>query len=111
MNEKVRIVYKKVKEIARAQDTINYSKLASLIGLDMSEPPERTRIGEILGEISRYEHEEGRPMLSAVVVHAADGFPGKGFFNLARELGVYVGPDDVFFCRELEKVYEKSQEA
>ena len=59
----------------------------------------------ILGEISTYEHEHSRPMLSVLVFHADDGMPGDGFFNLARKLGVLHGRSDDaeadFFALEL----------
>jgi len=45
----------------------------------------------MLDEINRYEHREGRPLLSAVVVVQEDNKPGEGFFKLARELGVFQG--------------------
>ncbi len=49
-------------------------------------------IGQILGQVSSYEHAHGRPMLSALVVQAASKRPGKGFVELARSLGVPVIP-------------------
>ena len=48
-------------------------------------------------------------MLSAIVVHADDRTPGRGFFNLARELGLLHGQDDLaemeFFINEVKKVH------
>lgn len=43
-------------------------------------------VGQILGEISEDEMEQGRPLLSAVAV-GVSGQPGAGFFALARQLG------------------------
>ena len=40
----------------------------------------------MLGEISQDELDQGRPMLSAIVV-SVRGSPGPGFFNLARGVG------------------------
>ena len=50
-------------------------------------------------------------MLSAVVVHKHSSsdprMPGKGFFKLASDLGVWnSGTKDKFFSDELGKVYE-----
>lgn len=49
-------------------------------------PADRGKIGEILGHISRYEHENGRPLISSVVVSRSME-QGDGFFKLAEELG------------------------
>ena len=88
-------IYQKIKSVARNQDIVFYGEIAPLAGLDMSSPDDRIEIGHLLGEISRYEHMQGRPMLSAVVVHKDNNKPGSGFFELAHELGVYDGMDDV----------------
>ncbi|MEV6686897.1 hypothetical protein AB0N28_16380 [Streptomyces sp. NPDC051130] len=40
-----------------------------------------------LGHISVYEHQHGRPLLSALVVAKATGRPGDGFVELASQLG------------------------
>ncbi|MFH1703730.1 MAG: hypothetical protein ABIB41_09965 [Nitrospirota bacterium] len=100
-------IYQEIKSVAQKQGIIHYSEIAPLANLDMSSPEDRREIGHILGEISRYENAHGRPMLSAVVVHRNNNKPGKGFFELARELGVYDGIDnDDFFIRELNRVHE-----
>jgi len=64
-------------------------------------------IGEVVGLISKNELEQGRPMLSAIVVRANRKI-GDGFFNWARELGVLAeGQDeDKFWREEIEKIYE-----
>ena len=61
-------------EVAKKNEYAYYSDLCDEIRkrcgtiLDMSIPEHRGRIGKMLGHISRYENEEGRPMLSALVV-------------------------------------------
>ena len=104
MNEQL---YRVLVDIARKERTITYGEIANIIGLDMSNPLHRKEIGDLLGEISRYEVLHGRPMLSAVVIHKENNRPGKGFFQLAQELGIYDGSDDSkFFVEELKKVYQ-----
>lgn len=99
-------IYEKLKDVARKESTVYYSEIAPLAGLDMSNPADRNRIAEILGDISTYEHDNHRPMLSAVVILQDSNKPGKGFFTLAKELGLYAGSDDdVFFSSELTKVH------
>ena len=65
-----------------------YSDLVRDAGLhlDMNIPADRGKIGNILGAISTYEHNQGRPMLSSVVVSKSFE-QGDGFFKLAEELG------------------------
>lgn len=78
-----------------------------MLGLDMKSGADRGKIGEILGEISKAEHDEGRPLLSAVVILKEGGRPGKGFFALAKDLGHAVGDDhDRFFIHHLRKVHD-----
>src|SRR2546428_554217 len=67
----------------------------------------RDRIRQILGIISTYEHQHGRPMLTAIVVHKQDNIPGHGFFELAQHLGLLKpGADELaFFCGEVARVH------
>lgn len=99
-------VHEKLQEVARQQSTITYSDLALSVDLDMSLDRDRAAMGRILGEISIHEHEEGHPMLSAVVTHKG-GDPGKGFYTLARELGKMPPAMDeiTFWIEELRAVH------
>lgn len=45
-----------------------------------------SQIGYLLGHVSVAEWLEGRPFLSAIVISAEEGHPGKGFYDFAREL-------------------------
>lgn len=102
-----RDIYERLKEVARAGESITYAEIAPMAGLDMSKPADRNEIGRILGTISTREYEEDRPLLSAVVVRSDSRYPGKGFFTLAQELGIYDGSDDwAFFERQLARVHE-----
>ncbi|MFN3344234.1 MAG: hypothetical protein ACK412_01100 [Chloroherpetonaceae bacterium] len=68
----------------------------------MDSEADRQRIGAILDEISTNEHNEGRPLLSAVVVKQASGEPGEGFYKLAESLKGYPS----FWKDELKKVHD-----
>ena len=105
MNQRI---YDELKRVAKAQRTITYSEIAPLAGLDMENPDDRNRIATILDEISRHEHAQGRPLLSAVVVHKGEGSPGDGFFKMARAVGAMLPGDDrlTFFACELGRVHE-----
>ena len=69
-------------------------------------------MADLLGNISRTEFRQDRPLLSVVVVQGEwagnPQQPGDGFFRLARELGVYKGKTEIdnisFFAQELRKV-------
>ncbi|MCL0057514.1 hypothetical protein M1N05_00390 [Dehalococcoidales bacterium] len=99
-------IYEKLKEIARIGKVTNYTDIGQMANLDMENPGDRNKIAEILDEINHYEHQQGRPMLSAVVIRQDVNMPGAGFFELARGLGKYHGNDDlVFWVHELTKVH------
>jgi hypothetical protein len=73
----------------------------------MDEPADRDKIGRLLDEISKFEHENGHPLLSAVVIRHDKNGPGEGSFKLARKLNVYNGDDDyLFFIQELRRVHD-----
>lgn len=101
-------IYELLQRVAREQRTTTYGDIAPLAGLDMESPADRDRMRELLGKISTYEHQNKRPMLTAVVVHKQDGRPGDGFFELARHLGLMAkgGDREEFFVRELDRVHK-----
>lgn len=102
MNE---IVRNKLIEVARkrSDNTISYQELSDSCGLGLvmrDSEFARAEIGRILGEISRFEHEAGRPLLSSLVVSKGISYQGDGFYKLCEELGF--GPwkklrDDIAF--------------
>ena len=108
----------KLTEVAAARQTVYYSELGDLIGLDMSNPGDRYSLADILGDINIAEHAEGRPMISAVAIlkessqYEAAMRPGVGFFNIANDrLGLYNGskdPDEqlAFWIPELKRVHD-----
>lgn len=99
-------MYGELRRVAWEQRYVTYSDIAPIADLDMNNPPDRDRIGQLLDEINRHEHQLGRPLISVVVIHRDNNMPGPGFFKLARELGLYVGKDDLkFFLDELKRVH------
>ncbi len=96
-----------LREIARKRGTTTYGKIAPLVGLDMESAHDRAFIGQILGEISESEHQEGRPLISALVVSNDKMIPGQGFFNLAKRIGLHSTEDnDAFYFGELRRVHD-----
>lgn len=75
-----------LKQRAKSGDPITYSDFVNqlrAVRMDAHDP----RLAHFLGEISSEEHEAGRPLITALIVHKHDMRPGKGFFELARSLG------------------------
>lgn len=84
-------VYEKLIEVAeeRGEKTITCTDLCKNagLGLDMSKPNDWGIIGNMLGRISHYESQHGRPMLSAIVSSKNQSTPSNGFLVTAKELG------------------------
>jgi hypothetical protein len=102
-------IYAKLRDVAANEQVIYYHQIAPLAGLDMSLADDRNRIAEILDEISLLEHEQGRPLLSVVVVQIETGRPGKGFYKLATNLRLFSGKSDIdemeFFIATVKSAY------
>jgi hypothetical protein len=102
-------IYSKLRDVAANEQVVFYHQIAPLAGLDMSLAEDRNRIADILDEISTFEHEQGRPLLSVVVVQAETGRPGKGFYKLATRLQLFSGKSDidemVFFIATVKQAY------
>jgi hypothetical protein len=95
---------------AKRGDPISYSELVAQIrsvAMDAHDP----RLAHFLGEISRAEDEKGRGLLTAVVVHKHDGFPGDGFFELAEELGREVDDREAFWIEEIARLKREAPKA
>ena len=71
---------------ARYHGITTYQAIAQVLGLPLSGNYMGSKISRILEEISRSEHSQGRPLLSALAV-GVSGWPGAGFYQLARDLG------------------------
>ena len=100
-------LYDRILSVARAEDITYYSEVAPLAGLDMHFEEDRDQISLLLREIALHEHEHQRPLLTAVVIHYDDNQPGKGFFTLSRELGLFrTGRPYMFFQQELRRVHD-----
>ena len=97
---------------ARRGQTISYSELITQAKLkfNMENTNERGLIGSLLGQVSRKEVEQGRPMISCLVVSNGTFMPGKGFFELAEILyGISINNNDAqlkFFVDEMNKTID-----
>jgi hypothetical protein len=79
----------------------------------MDNEANRDKISLYLEEIARHKQTNGRPMLTALVVHKGDdNNPGEGFFAVAQKLGLYdVDRDPLmrlqFWVRQVSEVYNQ----
>lgn len=96
----------------KGEQIIGYQQLCNecKISLQMNNPADVQTLSESLTRISQSEHQQGRPLLSAIVYDKNAGRPGKGFFAMAKDLKKYNGSDDEikkieFFAKELKDVY------
>jgi hypothetical protein len=86
---------------------VRYKALADKFGILYRNIGERETLHAMLGHISEYEFQNGRPFLSVIVV-TGDLTPGQGFFTMARTLGKQ-RPDednDSFHIRERQAVFD-----
>ena len=104
---KVRAV---LESTARDRSTLSYSDLVQRVpGFS---GPDSHALAKMLGDTNASERVyKGAPLLlSAVVVHKHDMYPGGGFFAAARHLGVAVPESDerrrIMWAEELARVHE-----
>ncbi len=89
---------------AKARELIEYGQLTEQIH-PIHFDPHGTLFRRFLGQLSREEDAAGRGMITAIVVHKADGLPGGGFFVLAQDLGRKVSDQLSFWSKEVERVF------
>jgi hypothetical protein len=81
----------------RGDPFITYGELTKYLGYEIESEHDGDRAGILAGAVSRLEHEQFKgPLLSAVVVDKTYQRPGKGFWTLGYELGLFspTGPID-----------------
>ena len=93
-------------DVARRKGRIAYCELVEKIhAIDIG--AHDPRLFHLLGEISTEEDNEGRGMLTAIVVHkSGDMQPGPGFFELAKSIGK--DTTDILACwiKEFNRVHD-----
>ncbi|MCK4546936.1 MAG: hypothetical protein KAW17_05775 [Candidatus Eisenbacteria sp.] len=95
-------------EAARSRGVLHYKDAARVLHIDWERLDHCQRLFQELDDISTFEHEQGRPLLSVVVVREEDHRPGKGFFKMARRCGKQTPQedDDTFFAAELKRTHD-----
>lgn len=106
-------LYERLVETARNRTYTTYTDVAPLVSLDMEIAGDRDRMSLLLEEIARFEEDNKRPMLTAVVIHRHDNIPGEGFFKIAKDFGRFDGRDKLRFwidaLNEVHKHWAKPQ--
>ncbi|MEZ8741089.1 hypothetical protein AB6E21_13725 [Photobacterium swingsii] len=93
-------------QVARNRKTASYSNLVSNIEA-ISFQPHDFELFTMLGELGAEEAINGRGIITALVVHKnGDMQPGKGFYELADELGFDTTDQIAFWVSELNKVHD-----
>ena len=93
-------------EVARRGGMTTYEETAASAPACDARRPRWTRLHPNLYEVSRSEHEQGRPLLTAIVVRK-DCQVGDGFYRMARCVGKHEGTDDLaFWLAEVRRVHD-----
>ena len=93
---------------ASVRRTMTYGEAVGFIRNLIVLDPHDHVFHEMLVQISVEEDANGRGMLSAIVVHLADGQPGNGFFDLAGQLGRNISDRLACWVREVSRLYEEA---
>jgi hypothetical protein len=103
-----RELYDTLVHAARHREMHYYSQVGPMLRLNFESPADRNRIAALLGEISRYEHAQGRPFLSSIVWYKDMSSPGPGLYRLGVELGAVGGNEDDLAnaTRQINKTFE-----
>jgi hypothetical protein len=75
---------------SKRDEFVHYDEVARILGISTDRLDHCPEMNDALDDISTYEHEHGRPLLSAIVVHKpplGDLRPGSGFFKMAKGNG------------------------
>ncbi|MBA7605580.1 hypothetical protein ES703_12713 [subsurface metagenome] len=97
-------IYKELIEVAWAHEFTNYTKIGALVGLQ----PYDSDLWAMLDDINRFEHENKRPLISALVVVQGKDEPGPGFWACAVRLGEFTwgGDKNRFWSEQLNSVWD-----
>ncbi len=96
--------------VTLAEPDITYGELSKQVAQDLLRNTkggfERIKTRWLLGDISSVEHEQGRPMLTVLVVSEKNRTPGNGFFGLARKLERLFEDEEQFLRDERKRVID-----
>ncbi len=67
---------------------IYYEDVGNKLGLNLELQSDRLILSKTLGEISTFEHNNNRPLISSIVIYKVKNDHGYGFYNLCEKLGL-----------------------
>jgi hypothetical protein len=89
MAQKLEEIRRIVERVAARGNKIVYSELMESVGLNWRSPPDRTRIGALLGDLSHWSWENHGVLLSSIVHRKTSEptSPGPGYVVLLEQIG------------------------
>jgi len=106
-------VTRRLRAVARRQSKITYSELCDSLRADgiIDLAPHGSPLAWMLGQINVLEAQQGRPLISSIVVHKTDDWlPGVGFWNIAQLMGLNIGNTEAekvaFWAREFGRCHD-----
>ncbi len=67
---------------------VYYEAIGHMLGLDLGLESQRQILSKTLGEISAFEYEQDRPLISSIAIYKQKNDHGYDFYNLCEELGI-----------------------
>ena len=96
--------------VTLAEPDVTYGELSKQVAQDLLRNTkggfDQLKARWLLGDISSVEHEQGRPMLTVLVVSEKNRTPGNGFFGLARKLERLFEDEEQFLRDERKRVID-----
>ncbi len=92
---------------ARRRGLITYADLTrNMVAIPFPSGAWSDSLFYLLGQVTVEEHEAGRPLLASVAVRKKESTPGKGFYDVANDLGVGDGTENIeLWVKELAKAH------
>lgn len=85
MNQKIR---KYLIDQCVLGEPIYYEEIGKRLSLNLALESDRLILKKTLGDISAYEHKNGRPLVSTAAIYKAGNGHGYGFYKLCQELDI-----------------------
>jgi hypothetical protein len=108
-------------EVAAAQGITTYGELNTLLttmtglpAFDLGSEGGRHALGQLLGDVSREDYPSSGVLLSALCTHKGGADVGRGFFDLAVQLGLLpprssAESRDVFWVKAVQSVHAAAE--
>ena len=98
-------------DVARQAETITYGQLVERVDDGLSAHLLREDMAKVLRRISVASDDEGRGLLTAIVVRDDTGRPGTGWFTLAESRGRDITDREAAWRAELDLVHRMARGA